>query len=358
MPAMVQNIVPESLRPPNGAVSESLVMDITALQNRLAKTESEIVALRQSIQSQPQAETNAQSAAALAALQQRLATLETRPVQTVTGVGSNGINAEAVTALGNAAANQAQQLASVTARIATVEAALGNTVQLETMSGRVDALEERSADAAAVLALAARITQVEATANTLVNEQTGAIGLLLAASQLREAVANGRPFGLELDTIQAFAAKQPRLTIDATGLATHQRDGVPTRVELRNQFDQIAPSVVRAGLLPTDSASWFQRTLDRFLSVVNIRRLDDDGSAAVGAIVTRIEDRLSNGDIEAAIVAVENLNGLAAETLAPWLSNAKIISAAERSVTALVSQAIGQMNVGRDIAPTSGEASE
>jgi len=111
-------------------------------------------------------------------------------------------------------------------------------------------------------------------------------------------------------------------------------------------------------LLPTDSASWFQNTLDRILSVVTVRRLDDDGSASVGAIVTRIEDHLSNGDIEAAIIAAEDLKGLAAETLAPWLSNARIITTAERSVTAVVSQAIGQMNVGRDIALVPSEARE
>ena len=311
MPAMVQNIVPESLRPPSGAVSETAVESIAY---RLSRAEREIAALRQSITAAslmmattpflPQAETNTQTATTLTALQHRLTALETGTVQTATSVGSNGI------------------------------------------------------DTADALRLAARITLVEATANTFVNEQTGAIGLLLAASQLREAVATGRPFRIELEALLAFAAKQPQLTIDITDLATHQRSGVPTRVKLQNQFHGIAPSVVRAGLLPTDSASWFQNTLDRILSVVTVRRLDDDGSASVGAIVTRIEDRLSDGDIEAAIIAAEDLKGLAAKTLAPWLSNARIITTAERSVTAVVSQAIGQMNIGQDIALVPSEARE
>ena len=103
-----------------------------------------------------------------------------------------------------------------------------------------------------------------------------------------------------------------------------------------------------AGLLPEESASWLQRTLDRLLSVVNVRRLDDDGSAAVGAVVTRMENALRNGELNNAIVAAESLTGLSGETIAPWLAEARDLAAVERSVTALTTRAIAQMAIGRD----------
>ncbi|MBT7449974.1 MAG: hypothetical protein HN793_04025, partial [Rhodospirillaceae bacterium] len=360
MPTMVQNWVPETLRPPTAQVPGTVVADITSLQQRLAATDAEVASLRLAIQSTPQsAAPNTQAVdSAVAALQQRLAALESRPAQISSGSSATGINGDAVTALGNAAANQAQQLASVTARIATVEAALGNAAQLDAVADRVDALEDRSADAATVLALAARITQVEAAADSLVKEQTGAVGLLLAVSQLQDATSNGRPFALELETVQAFAAKQDRLSIDTTDLTHHRSAGVSTRAVLRQEFDRLAPVVVRAGLLPTDTASWLQRTLDSIFSVINVRRLDDDGSAAVGAIVTRMERALDVGNLEAAITASNDLSGLAAETISPWLTKARATASVERAVTTLSTQAIAQINAGRDFGSASSETDD
>ena len=357
MPTMVQNWVPETLRPPTAQVSETVVADITALQQRLASTEAEVASLRQAVQSSPQSPAPNTEAldSAVAALQQRMSAIENRPAQVVSGGSATGINGDAVTALGNASANQAQQLAAVTARIATVEAALGNAAQLDEIADRVDALEDRSADAATVLALAARITQVEAAADSLVNEQTGAVGLLLAVSQLQNATSNGRPFALELETVQAFAAKQGQLSIETTDLAQHQSTGVSTRAALRQEFDRLAPVVVRAGLLPTDTASWLQRTLDSIFSVINVRRLDDDGSAAVGAIVTRMERALNVGNLQSAVTAANDLSGLAAETISPWLTKATATASVERAVTTLSTQAIAQINTGRDFDPASSE---
>ncbi|MGB1876487.1 MAG: mitofilin family membrane protein, partial [Rhodospirillaceae bacterium] len=320
MPPMVQNWIPETLRPPAAQMPSTVVADITSLQQRLAATETEVEALRQALQSSTQSEgPNTQAlATTLSALQQRLAAVEARPAQSgATGVPST-INGDAVTALGNAAANQAQQLALVTARIATVEAA----------------------------------------ANSLMNEQPGAIGLLLAASQLQDAISNGRPYALELEIVLAFAAKQERLSIDTKDLAVHQSAGVPTRAALRQQFDRFAPAVVRAGLLPSDTASWLQRTLDSLFAVIVFRRLDDDGSAAVGAVVNRIERALDIGDLEAAIAAAESLGGLASEALSPWLAKAQATASVERAVTTLSTQAIAQMNAGRDFEPATSETDD
>jgi hypothetical protein len=351
MPMLVQGWVPEQLRPPSSQVSASVTQDIMALQQRLATTETEIAALQRTVQSTPATvplDTSATDSI-IADLQQRLRNIETQANVTPTETIGANISAESVTALSNAVTTQAQQLATVTARIATVEAALGNATTLEDVSTRVARLEDRSADAATVLTLAARITQVEAAASTLVNEQSSAIGLLLSVSQLQDAVSNGRPYGLELETVNAFAAKAERVAFETTALTAHQNSGVATRAEIKDRFDRIAPAVVRADLLPTNSASWIQRAVDQVLSLVNVRRLEDDGSATVGAVINRIQSALDEGDFLAAVATAEELSGLSGDTLAPWLKDAQVLVAAETAVRDLTTKAIAHMNSGRDI---------
>lgn len=352
MPPIVQNAIPEQMRPPAATgVPERVTTDIAALRDRLANTETDIAALQRAISTQTAgapADTSALESD-INALRQRIAALETRPAQSTetAPVAAGGADPESVTALGDAVATQAQQLAAVTARTATLEAALGNADTLTDLEQRIDTLEERSADASTVLTLAARITQVEATAESLVSEQTGSVGFLLAVSQLQSALASGAPYALELETVSAFAARLETVNIETAGLNAAKERGLPTRRALRRQFDELAPAVIRAALLPEESASWLQRTLDRLLAVVSIRRLDDDGSAATGAVITRMERALDDGNLAAAVAAAETLSGLPAQTLAPWLDTARQRVTAEQSLSTLTTQAIAQMGAGR-----------
>jgi uroporphyrinogen-III synthase len=331
MPVLVQGWVPDVLKPPTGFSSDSVLADISTLQSRLATAENKITALRRdvtTIEPETVGDSSATQATVLG-LQQRVAALEARPSSTSVAAVSSG----------------------------TGEAALGNAVQLTDLSGRIESLEERSTDASAVSALTARITQVEAAAETLVNEQTSAIGFLLAVSQLQDAVQAGRSFELELETVIALATRTDGPDIDTNALAARAATGIAARAVLQREFSRIAPAVVRAGLLPGDSASWLQRTLDRLLSVVNIRRLDDDGSAAVGAVVTRIENAISDDDLASAITAAKSLSGLAAGTLAPWLKHIQDRATVENAVDRLNTLAIAQMAAGRTLkeAPATGD---
>ena len=331
MPVLVQGWVPDVLKPPTGFSSDSVLADISTLQSRLATAENKITALRRdvtTIEPETVGDSSATQATVLG-LQQRVAALEARPSSTSVAAVSSG----------------------------TGEAALGNAVQLTDLSGRIESLEERSTDASAVSALTARITQVEAAAETLVNEQTSAIGFLLAVSQLQDAVQAGRSFELELETVIALATRMDGPDIDTNALAARAATGIAARAVLQREFSRIAPAVVRAGLLPGDSASWLQRTLDRLLSVVNIRRLDDDGSAAVGAVVTRIENAISDDDLASAITAAKSLSGLAAGTLAPWLKHIQDRATVENAVDRLNTLAIAQMAAGRTLkeAPATGD---
>ena len=360
MPVLVQGWVPDVLKPPTGFSPDSVLADISALQSRLATAENEITALRRDVTTIEPATVGDSSAtqATVLGLQQRVTALEARPSSnSVAAVSSGTVDAESVAALGDSLSTQAQQLAAVTARISTVEAALGDAVQLTDLSGRMEALEERRADASAVLALTARITQVEAAAETLVNEQTSAIGFLLAVSQLQDAVQAGRSFELELETVITLATRMDGPDIDTNALAARAATGIAARAVLQREFSRIAPAVVRAGLLPGDSASRLQRTLDRLLSVVNVRRLDDDGSAAVGAVVTRIENAISDDDLATAITAAKSLSGLAADTLAPWLKRIQGRATVENAVGRLHTLAIAQMAAGQTLkeAPVTGD---
>ena len=188
-----------------------------------------------------------------------------------------------------------------------------------------------------------RITQIETAAEELVSERVGAVGFLLIISQLQKAIQTGHPFGLELRTAMAVEKRIDWSSIDTNALAAQSDKGIPTRDNLQQDFTLLAPAIIRANLLPDSSASWVQRSLDSLLSIINIRRLDDDGSSTVDSVVARIEIALRNGNLDRALEAANSLNGLAAKTSYPWLTHLRNRVQVEAIMTQLNNLAIEQM---------------
>jgi uroporphyrinogen-III synthase len=268
-------------------------------------------------------------------LAQRLAALEARA-----GVATP--DGEAFTSLGDSLSSQAKQLTAVSARLATLEAAIGNSARLEDLSRRLGMLEGRSAEASSVLALSDRVTTLEGSARRTMAEQSTNIALLMAVAQWREAVLAGHPFRLELETVKALAARGSAIVIDDTGFAADAEKGIATLAELQRRFRPIAAAVMRASAIPDDTAPWYRRILDRAFSIISVRRLDGDAAGTgVSAVLARAEARLTEGDLAAAVTEMNTLTGSAATTAAPWLTIAKARVAAERAAAEATTKTVG-----------------
>ncbi len=241
-----------------------------------------------------------------------------------------------------------QEYAGLMARIATLEAALGNSARLQDLSKRIDALEGKSADASTVLALSERVNTLEHVARTAVAEQTARIGQLLAVAQLREAIAAGRPYALELESVKAMSAQSGvALPLDDVHMTTHAATGIATLLDLRARFDETAGRVLRARTIPEGVSGWVARSFDRMLSLVTIRRID---GLAVGsdpeAILARAGAQLNASNLAASVTEMDALTGPAAEAAKLWLDEARARVAVESAVTEASLKTIAALGAG------------
>ena len=312
--------------------------DITALKARVAVLEQEAV----------NTVTPDALKAAKQELMQRLATLEGR---------KTGEDGDAVTSLGDSVSSQAKQLAAVSARLATLEAAIGNTARLEDLSKRLNMLEGRSAEAHSVLALSDRVTALETTARRTMVEQSANIALLMAVSQWREALLAGRPFALELQTVKALAARVSDVAVDDSGFATAATQGLPTLADLQRQFGPAAAAAMRASAMPEGTGAWYRRILDRMLAIVTVRRLDGDAAGTgTAAVLARAENRLDAGDLSAAVTEMDGLSGAAAAAAQAWQVQAKARVAAEHAASDAATKAVAAVAATGDKTPAAPSA--
>ncbi len=213
------------------------------------------------------------------------------------------------------------------ARVATLEAALGNTARLDEINRRVETLAGRSADANSVLALADRVTALEQAGRSAADQRAVGVALTIAATQWRDAVVTGRPFLKEWDTVKALNGQSQTDTV----FAKYASSGLPTLTEMQRRFDVAAAAAVRASYLPKDTASWLRQTLDRVFSVISVRRTDIDTGDGVDAILVRAERAADGGNLASAAAEMKKLTGASLAAATPWIELAEARVAAEEA---------------------------
>jgi hypothetical protein len=162
---------------------------------------------------------------------------------------------------------------------------------------------------------------------------------VIALNNLREAVGAGRPYAAEL---AAFRALAPQIG-ELEPLPAHAQTGIPTVPELAQKFRQLADARVSAA--PNEGK---QSLLDSMIasakSAIRIRRIDAaTDSADPGAVLARAETRVNQGDLEAAVEAVEALPAPSREAFAGWLEEARARTAAEQTLSNLESALLSSM---------------
>jgi hypothetical protein len=241
-------------------------------------------------------QTTGQAAAAIKALDSRLAVLEAKP------------------------AAPAGEIADLRQQLATAVADL---------SARVAAAEKAiAAEKAAPAQSAADPTDS---------------ALLLTLLRIRGAVEVARPFPAEYDAFTALAQPRPEIAAAAAPLAEPAKTGVASRTVLVARLHALAGVIVTAEAPPAEP-DWSDRVLARLRGLVTIRRIDGAGQSEPEAAVNAAERALRGGDLVAAIAALDRLAGPPAEAARPWLQMARqrlAVEAALHRVEELLTARLG-----------------
>ncbi len=206
--------------------------------------------------------------------------------------------------------------------------------RLDDLAGRLDglqgtpaALDEIRKDIAAlrsgVTAMSGRIKALEDRPPVSGGEIAA---LAIAAGQLDAAVAGGAGYRPALDRLRALAEEDAAIVREIVVLDPRAGKGVPTVTQLAADFARIAPDL--SATSPEAEASWTERLRQKTMSLVKMRPVGKDGERSP---VTRAERALVQGDLKAAVAAVDGLAG----PIDAWRKEAEARLAADAALAAI-----------------------
>lgn len=288
-------------------------------------------------------------------LSERLAKLEQRPAAPAEGnAAAAGIDQQTLdNAVGQLTA-RIQQLeerpqAAASAAPAEPDPRIAQlTEQLGQVQQRVDAVGSEAQAAGQIRqdvdALKQELAAVNQAVETRRDAATAAQTLVLAAGQLRSALAAGQPFQQELQAVRAVASGDAQVTQPLEAVAGYAAKGVPTQPQLTDRFSAMASDIVRADN-QGEGNDWVEQVTGKIATLVTVRR---SGGDAVGdgasAVVARAEAALQAGNLGGAVKELAALKGPAAQVAAPWIADAKARLAANEAGQQLTNRAIGLLS--------------
>jgi len=240
---------------------------------------------------------------------------------------------------------------------------------LTALQGRVEALEHQAADlaarpaidpkqlqdiaadakrqATALAQLNDRVTPLEARINQKAQAIRNDRTLVLAAGQIRDALAGSGPFAAPVAVIRAVAPDDGALDGPLKVLEAHAKDGVPSRVRLAQELDDLPAKLAEPAPLASDAGIW-DRVTDKLGHLVTIRRVDD-GSHTMPAgpdrLVAEAQEALAVGDLAGAIERVRKIDAAGAQT---WLDQAQARLDCEQAIQALDAEAVKRLSGGTE----------
>ncbi|MCD7108396.1 hypothetical protein LRX75_04975 [Rhizobium sp. DKSPLA3] len=204
-------------------------------------------------------------------LEQRLAALEQ-------SVGAAG-DASGTDTLKAQVESLTQELASVTSGLADQSRAA--EAATSTLSTRIEEAEKKLEAPASDVQLARAI----------------------AVTALKTAIDRGGPFLAELDALKSVSPDDPAIA----GLADIAPRGVASRADLTRTFPDTADAMLAAIRGADPNQGIFSRLIGSAASAVRVRPVGSVEGTGPEAVVARIEDRLTNGDLKGASLEWDGL---------------------------------------------------
>ena len=232
-------------------------------------------------------------------LQTRLQNTEATAKAAQTAVSTSDVSLKT---LADSQARATETLSSLSADIQSVGAA--NNAALEDLRAELDSLSKR-------------LAQVESTMGDATARETAARALSVSA--LKSAVDSGRPYETELAAVKAGLPAD----MDLSALETHAKTGVEPVSVLIAQFPNVARSVYQTFAEPDESGDVLQSFLASARSLVAVRGPGNADGTGPDAVLRRMENAVSKGDLSAALAASKDLPQAGQEAAADWTNRAE-----------------------------------
>jgi hypothetical protein len=268
---------------------------------------------------------------------ERLAALEAQVQQLGTASAPAAAPAGTQDAMG-------RRLESIETRLGTLERnapAIFNPEVGATLDQRMTTVEQKSAaDSQALAALIARLNSIEAATPPDLPQRLQAFASrdevarfearlshieslrhaasVLALARVSRAASDSRPFRQEFEALEAVAPADPAVP----ALRPFADTSVPTLAMLARSFPQAARNAIAAERTALADGFW-DRLWARIRNQFSIRRIvmepGEDSESRLG----RAQIALTEGNLARTVAEVEGLRGAAAESIAPWLRQAR-----------------------------------
>ncbi|CAM5533927.1 hypothetical protein ATER59S_04208 [Aquamicrobium terrae] len=257
-------------------------------------------------------------------------------VQKTVQATGGGNDTAALEALGDKVASLETELSSLK------QAGSQQPVDLGPLNERLDALdtEVKSATEAAttengrIAALEQSVSQLSGKVEAQASQPK--IALAIAASALKSALDRGAPFASELDTFAAIAPDAPQVA----ALRPYAEKGVASRADIAAGMDAAANAMVAAGQPVDENASLAERLFSSAKSLVKVRPIGAVEGPGVPETVARMEAAVKQGDYARALAEYDTLPEAAKAAGAEYAAEIKARMDAEAQVDALVSDAM------------------
>jgi hypothetical protein len=193
------------------------------------------------------------------------------------------------------------------------------TAAVETLAGRIGALEER------IVSLA---TPTHATAGSALAAE------ITALNSLNGALNSGRPFAQELATVRTLMGER---AASLAQLEPTAGEGLPTTVTFGRRFAELAPALMRG---PDPDGGFLTRLMSNAARLVEVRPVGEPQGTSVGAVIARMEAKLDRGDLSGALDESSSLPTGAKAAAADWIATAARRRDAEIAVRKLIDAAL------------------
>ncbi|MGZ9098041.1 MAG: uroporphyrinogen-III synthase [Micavibrio sp.] len=175
-------------------------------------------------------------------------------------------------------------------------------------------------------------------------EELKAAAMLIGLSQFRDSMNRSGPFADDLALLQTMLGeKDPALNAEITRLAPYAEKGVLSPKGLSNELKGLAGDIVVSSISGED-VSIQDKALARFQDVLTIQK---DGQPVMGtdtqATVARAQQMLDAGDVDAAVLELQTLQGPARQTAQPLIDQAEITAMAQKVQGMLTTNIMSQI---------------
>jgi hypothetical protein len=182
---------------------------------------------------------------------------------------------------------------------------------LDDLAGRIKTLESRQMT---VRQIQERLDRLAGAAGA----PDKAVRTAVAAAALRTAVERDRPYAAELAVARALDLDAGRLA----SLELFATSGLPRRNDLFRDLSALLPELRHGLATPGQDQSYLDRIQASAARMLNIRPVRDEPGDDPPAVLSRIEFKMVQQDVDAIVAELDKLPAAAKEIAQPWRTKA------------------------------------